>query len=329
MADKLADNASLVGWLYRSTRFAALNQLRDDRRRLAHERQAMEQLLSNSETAPDWDRIRPVLDEAMDNLKDEDRDALLLRYFKNHDFRDVGRALGVSDDAAQKRVSRAVERLREFLSKRGVTVGASGLVVIISANAIQAAPVGLTVTISTAAGLAGTTIAATATATIIKTIAMTTLQKTLITAALVTIVSAGIYEVRQNLYKKTEYIPRESWKFAGFATPEAAIQSYMWAKSRGDVESAFAVATPELKQETMDRYFKGKSDEEISALLISSAKNQTGVQILKKTTVADDQVILQVHMVGTPKKFYSTLTMKKIDGVWKISGTDEGADQRR
>ena len=197
LADKLADNASLVGWLYRSTRFAALNQLRDDRRRLAHERQAMEQLLSNSETAPDWDRIRPVLDEAMDNLKDEDRDALLLRYFKNHDFRDVGRALGVSDDAAQKRVSRAVEHLREFLSKRGVTVGASGLVVLIAANAVQAAPAGLAVTISTAAIFAGTTITSAATATAIKTIVMTTLQKSLITAALAVVAGAGIYEARQ------------------------------------------------------------------------------------------------------------------------------------
>ena len=197
LADKLADNASLVGWLYRSTRFAALNQLRDDRRRLAHERQAMEQLLSNSKTAPDWDRIRPVLDEAMDNLKDEDRDALLLRYFKNHDFRDVGRALGVSDDAAQKRVSRAVEHLREFLSKRGVTVGASGLVVLIAANAVQAAPAGLAVTISTAAIFAGTTITSAATATAIKTIVMTTLQKSLITATLAVVAGAGIYEARQ------------------------------------------------------------------------------------------------------------------------------------
>lgn len=83
LADNLADNASLVGWLYRSTRFAALNQLRGDRRRFAHERQAMEQLFINSESSPDWERIRPVLDEAMDNLSDEDRDAVLLRYFKN------------------------------------------------------------------------------------------------------------------------------------------------------------------------------------------------------------------------------------------------------
>src|SRR6266516_2617952 len=197
LAEKLADGASLVGRIYRSTLFAALNQLRNDHRRLAHERQAMEQLLSNSETAPDWDRIRPVLDEAMDNLSDEDRDALLLRYFKNHGFRDVGLALGLSDDAAQKRVSRAVERLREFFAKRGVTAGTSGLVAVMSANAVQAAPVGLAVTISTAAALAGTTIAATATATAAKAIAMTTLQKTIVGATLVAAVGAGIYEARQ------------------------------------------------------------------------------------------------------------------------------------
>jgi len=198
LAEKLADGASLVGWLYRSTRFAALNQLRNDHRRLAHERQAMEQLLSNSETAPDWDRIRPVLDEAMDNLSDEDRDALLLRYFKNHGFRDVGLALGLSDDAAQKRVSRAVERLREFFAKRGVTAGASGLVVVISANAVQAAPAGLAVTISTSAALAGGAVQTSTALAATKAIAMTTLQKTIIGTTLAAVVSTSIYEARQN-----------------------------------------------------------------------------------------------------------------------------------
>ncbi len=197
LADKLADNASLVGWLYRSTRFAALSQLRPHRRRFAHERQAMEQLLTNSETAPGWDRIRPLLDEAMDNLGDEDRDALLLRYFKNHDFRAVGLALGVSDDAAQKRVSRAVERLREFFAKRGVTVGASGLVVVISANAVQAAPVGLAVTISTAAALAGTTIAAsTATITALKLMSTATLKPIIVASA--TIAASIVIVVQHN-----------------------------------------------------------------------------------------------------------------------------------
>ncbi len=195
LASQLAEGASLVGWLYRSTRFASLNQLRRDRRRLRHEREAMEQLLTNSETSPDWERIRPVLDDAMASLDEEDRDALLLRFFKKQDLRAVGSALGVGDDAAQKRVSRAVERLREFFAKRGVTIGASGLVLAITANAVQAAPAGLVAAISAAAGLAGTTVAAAATAT--QAIAMTTLQKTLLTATLAVAVGAGIYEARQ------------------------------------------------------------------------------------------------------------------------------------
>jgi RNA polymerase sigma factor (sigma-70 family) len=188
---------NLAGWLHRATRFAALNHRRATRRRLTHERQAMEQLLTNSDPAAGWEQIRPVLDEALDSLGDEDREALLLRYFKNQDFRAVGLALGVSDDTAQKRVSRAVERLREYFSQRNVTIGASGLAVVISANAVQAAPIGLAATISAAAILAGTAVQTSTVIAAAKTIAMTTLQKTIVTATLAVVAGAGIYEAHQ------------------------------------------------------------------------------------------------------------------------------------
>lgn len=194
--DKPAIN-SLAGWLHRATRYLALNHLRDAHRRNTNERQAMEQLLTNSESSVDWEQIRPTLDEALDSLDGDDREALLLRYFKNKDLRAVGQQLGVSDDAAQKRVSRAVEHLREFFTKRGVTVGTGGLVVALSANAVQAAPVGLALTISTTAILAGTTVTTTATATAIKAVAMTTLTKTLITTVIVGAVGMAFYEARQ------------------------------------------------------------------------------------------------------------------------------------
>src|SRR6266704_2142069 len=181
LAGALTGDASLLGWLYRSTRFAALNQLRDDRRRNARETHAMQQLDSVSETAPEWERVQPVLDEAMAELSDEDREALLLRFFKNRDFRAIGVALGISDDAAQKRVSRALERLRTGLTSRGVTTTAGALSALLVAETVSFAPAGLAATLSTAA-LAGTTLATTATAT--KAIAMTTLQKTLIAATL-------------------------------------------------------------------------------------------------------------------------------------------------
>jgi RNA polymerase sigma factor (sigma-70 family) len=164
LAGSLPVDASLTGWLYRGTRFAGLTLLRSERRRHAHERHVMEHSNSAHETAPDWERVGPLLDEAMAELADADREAVLLRYFKNEDFFAVGRALGVTDDAAQKRVSRAVERLREFLAKRGITIGTHGLVVVIAANAVQATPIGLSAAI-TAAALAGTTIFTTTTVT--------------------------------------------------------------------------------------------------------------------------------------------------------------------
>src|ERR1041384_6836952 len=196
LGQTLSENASLVGWLYRSTRFAAHKRLRDDWRRQARERQAMDNFDTTSETATEWDRVGPVLDEAMADLSDEDREALLLRFFKDHDFRAIGLSLGVSDDAAQKRVTRALERLRAEFNRRGVTTTALALSTAVSANAVSTAPAGLAATLSTAA-LAGSTLTTAATATASKAIAMTTLQKTIVGAMLAAAVGTGIYEARQ------------------------------------------------------------------------------------------------------------------------------------
>src|SRR6266404_3993982 len=151
LSRKLAENASLAGWLCRSSRNILLNLRRDEFRRHFRERQAMENLESIPDARSDWERLRPVLDEAMSELSEPDYDALLMRFFKNQDLRSIGRALGVNDDAAQKRVSRALDKLREHLSRRELSSTATALSIVISANAVQAAPVGLAGTISTAA----------------------------------------------------------------------------------------------------------------------------------------------------------------------------------
>ena len=197
-ASQLTDHPVLSGWLHRTAQNIAAQTVRTDVRRRAREQEAvaMNELLS-SETDASWEHIAPHLDAALGELNELDRDALLLRYFERKSAREIAQTLDISDDAAQKRVSRAVERLREFFAKRGLTVGASGLVVVIFANAVQAAPVGLAVTISTAAALAGTTIATTAIATATKAIAMTLLQKTIVSVTIVAAVGAGIFEARQ------------------------------------------------------------------------------------------------------------------------------------
>jgi RNA polymerase sigma factor (sigma-70 family) len=194
-AARLKPGTILTAWLYQVTRRTAIDVVRREASRQLREQIATEMNAMNA-TAADWTHIEPLLDEAMHALDDTDRAAVLLRYFENKSLREVGATLGTSENAAQKRLGRAVERLREFFAKRGVTVGASGLVVVISANAVQAAPAGLAGTLSTAAVLVGTTLTTTAT----KVIVMTTLQKTLIAASLAAAIigtGIGIYEARQ------------------------------------------------------------------------------------------------------------------------------------
>jgi RNA polymerase sigma factor (sigma-70 family) len=196
-AHRLAPDTVLTAWLYQVTRRTAIDVVRREARRQVREQVACELNAMNA-TASDWTHIEPLLDDAMQTLEDTDRTAVLLRYFENKSLREVGQTLGTNEDAARKRVSRAVERLREFFAKRGVTVGASGLVVAVSANAVQAAPAGLAVTIS-AAALAGTTLATTVTAT--KAIAMTALQKILLVATLAIVVATPLFVQHKALTK--------------------------------------------------------------------------------------------------------------------------------
>jgi len=197
-AGQLTTRPVLSGWLHRTAQNIAAQTVRTETRRRVREQEsaAMSELLA-AEPATHWQEIAPHLDAALGALSEPDRDAVMLRYFERKSAREIAQTLGISDEAAQKRVNRAVERLREGFSQLGVTVGAAGLVGLITANAVQAAPVGLTVTIS-AAALAGTAVTtSTVIAATTKTIAMTTLQKTLVTATVAVLAGTGIYEARQ------------------------------------------------------------------------------------------------------------------------------------
>jgi RNA polymerase sigma factor (sigma-70 family) len=201
-AGKLKPDTILTAWLYSVTRRTAIDVVRKESRRQLREQIAVEMndmnaTESSAGVPPVWTEIEVHLDDAMAALDETDRAAILLRYFENKNLREVGASLKISDDAAQKRVSRAVEKLGEFFSKRGVSVGAGGLAIVISANAVQSAPIGLAATISAAAALAGTAVHTSTIIAATKTIAMTTLQKTLITAALTAAIGTGIFEAHQ------------------------------------------------------------------------------------------------------------------------------------
>jgi RNA polymerase sigma factor (sigma-70 family) len=217
-AHRLAPDTVLTAWLYQVTRRTAIDVVRREARRQLREQVACELNAMNT-AAADWTHIEPLLDDAMQTLEDTDRTAVLLRYFENKSLREVGQTLGTNEDAARKRVSRAVERLREFFAKRGVTISASGLVVAVSANAVQAAPAGLAVTICTAAALAGKTIAATATATatITKAIAMTTLQKSLVTVVIIAAVTTPLVLKHREVARLRKEVVALRWERASLS----------------------------------------------------------------------------------------------------------------
>ncbi|HEX4263042.1 MAG TPA: sigma-70 family RNA polymerase sigma factor [Verrucomicrobiae bacterium] len=196
-AARLSRHPVLSGWLHTTARNLAVKTVRATvRRQLREQEAAAMNPYSSTENEPLWDDIAPHLDTALGELNDDERDALMLRYFEKKSAPEIAALIGISDAAAQKRVTRAVERLRQLFARRGVTAGAGGLAVIIGAHAVEAAPITLAANISTTA-LAGAAAPASTVITATKAIAMTTLQKTLVTATIAILAGAGIYEVRQ------------------------------------------------------------------------------------------------------------------------------------
>lgn len=181
-ASELVERATLAGWLHRTAQNIAAQTVRTIERRRAREQEAfaMSQQIS---TSPDvrWEQIEPHLDAALGKLIDADRDAVVLRYFHKKSAAEIATILGVSDDAAQKRVSRAVEKLREVFAKNKITIGAGSLGILISANAVQAAPVGLAAKIL--AATSGLTVTA----------GMTMIQKLFIAGFAAVAIGGGIY----------------------------------------------------------------------------------------------------------------------------------------
>src|SRR5688500_16125925 len=154
---KIREGEAVSGWLLVTTRHKSLNALRADARRRKHEREAAAMKRECDPTSQPWEAISPLLDEAVSKLKREDRDALALRYFQGHSTADVAKVLGVSPEAAQKRLSRAIERLRDVFARRGMTTSADMLASALLANVIVAAPAALGTQIAGSALAAATT----------------------------------------------------------------------------------------------------------------------------------------------------------------------------
>lgn len=149
----LAHHPILVGWLYRSTRYAAIDAARAELRRqkLAQTLTAMTDASPPPGSTVDWEQLRPVLDAAMDRLRDRDRELMLLHYFNGLTFAEAGARMNLSEAAARKRTGRALDQLRKFLGQRGVTSTTAALGLLLANQPLVAAPAGLAPAVTTAA----------------------------------------------------------------------------------------------------------------------------------------------------------------------------------
>jgi uncharacterized protein (TIGR03435 family) len=193
-AGALRPDTVLEAWLYETTRLTSLSFLRGERRRQFREQEAyMQSTIEEHSDAATWSQLAPLLDDAMARLGKKDRDAVMLRFFKEKNLREVALALNVTEAAAQSRVHRALEKLRHYFSKRGVASTTAIIANEISANSIHAAPAGLAKVITGVAVAKGATASA-STLTLIKgamKIMAWTKAQTAITAGVIVLLAAA------------------------------------------------------------------------------------------------------------------------------------------
>jgi RNA polymerase sigma factor (sigma-70 family) len=332
-AARLREGRALSSWLFQAARLTARNFVRSEIRRHRREQEAHVQSILNEPESTVWTGIAPLLDTAVGGLSEKDRQAIVLRFYEGRNLREVGLALGASEDAAEKRVSRALEKLRKFFAKRGIESTTATMAGAIAANSVQAAPVALAKSVAAAAIAKGAGAGASTVIHVkgaLKLMAWTKM-KTAAVAGAVLLLAAGtttvmirlqhqqLAEPQPNASGQTEF-PKTSWRFAGYADPESAFQSAFWAMSQGDAKTYLAALAPDGGLFTEAQ---GKSENEIVAQNRHTVEGLTGYRIMDKTIVSPDRVILTVLPEtgtgqGLPRP--GKLVILRVGDEWKVSG---------
>jgi RNA polymerase sigma factor (sigma-70 family) len=251
---------SISGWLCRTARYASANALTIQRRRQHREQEThMQSILNEAEPQPDetWQQIAPLLDGAMGQLGQKDHDALVLRFFENRSFAEVGTALGASEDAAKMRVNRALEKLHRYFSKRGISSTTAIIAGAVSANSVQAAPVALAKSV-TALALAKGAAASSSTVTLIKgalKIVAWTKAKTAVVVGVAALLTVGtttviIHEYRNHPFSSTRELSSEvEAQYASYtgSTPDQGAKTFLEAVGREDWTEVARFLPPETR----------------------------------------------------------------------------------
>lgn len=150
-AAKVPRGLSLTAWLHRTCRCAAIDLVRIEDRRRKREELAHRHAPMNTTPEPEWERLAPVIDEAVDCLPFAERELVLAKYYRNESFAGIAARFGWTEVNARKRASRALEKLRHLLGRRGLTTTAAALATALPVHAVSPAPASLAGTVMTAA----------------------------------------------------------------------------------------------------------------------------------------------------------------------------------
>ena len=238
-APSLGVKTILTGWLYRTACYVSGSALKGELRRQHREQEAYMQSELDAQAGSTWNQLSPLLDEAMLRLGQTDRDALVLRFFEGRSLNEVGHALGASEEAAKKRVNRALDKLRNIFAKRGVSSTTAIIAGAISAHSVQAAPVALAKSITAVVFAKGAT-ASTSTLTLIKgalKIMAWTKANTAIVVGVSVLLAAGttIVTVKKihDHWKYSWEVPHPDVKVLERASPQITILPAKFLKSGG------------------------------------------------------------------------------------------------
>lgn len=328
------DRTIVPAWLYRTARFAAADYLKMRTRRIKHEQEAAQMEPETNDMT--WAQIEPLLDGAMSELSEADRAALILRYFQNKSLREVGAALGISDDTAQKRITRAIERLKKTFAREGVTLSSDILSATLPVHTVIAAPESLSILITNS--VAANAAISASTATLVKgtlhMIAWTKLKLTGGLAALL-IVVAGTATIAA---QKVVQVKRAAASEAQRATPIGALRFLLDAFAAYDgtkiVDSHITNSIPihrmvlamsgavtaegRLRDALMERF-------QSTGGLGQGPAVQMGFRY-EDLDVAEEKIIGDTATVAIAGRQPHTQYLARVEKVWKLTDPDNGAN---
>jgi RNA polymerase sigma factor (sigma-70 family) len=321
-AGSLGPKTIVPGWLCRTARYASVKALTMRRRRQQREHTAYMQSTSNEGDSNAWMHIEPLLDAAMAQLAEKDHNAVVLRFFEARSFKEVSVALGTTEAGAKMRVNRALEKLRIFFGKRGLTFSAALIAASLTANTVQAAPPGLAAS-ATIAATKGIAVAASTSTLINSTLQIMTWTKlkTAVVVGIIAIVAAGTATV--TIQRVKTGASSSSLKFVGYSTPEAAVESMLWSAGRGEPLQKLADGITPDQMELFRSKMAGKSEGEIKLACVAWANSMAGYKVTQKEIISDDEVHLHIHAAPSVDGLHSghtVLIMKKLGGSWKFAG---------